>query len=368
MCPLGYYTLMRRSKDPRFMRYQMVVSLEEHGIRETARRFKTTRSTVRKWQRRYQLAGYEGLANRSKRPHRSPRAISSSERAHLVDLKKRYRRLGAEAVKVLESLPYSPKTIRKVWREDGPPSRKRRGKYKTKQNLREVKKQWALFERIVTDTKYLTDLPEYWTQMRALDLLRFQYTARDVTSGLLFLGFAQERAGSYAARFALYISLMLKHHGADLSNTTNQTDNGAEFTGGWNAKRPGAFTLAVERTGQIHETIPPGAVRYQADVETVHSLMEREFYEIERFTDRRDFLAKARDYQLFFNLLRPNSYKENQTPWQIAKSKQPRISPLIAMVPPIFIDDHLDQELKKYPLVGHHVLTVPYSFHKKKFL
>lgn len=43
---------------------------------------------------------------------------------------------------------------------------------------------------------------------------------------------------------------------------------------------------------------------------------------LEKFKDKEDFLNKAYSYQLFFSLARPNTYKENQTPWQIAKKKQ----------------------------------------------
>jgi hypothetical protein len=46
-----------------------------------------------------------------------------------------------------------------------------------------------------------------------------------------------------------------------------------------------------------------------------------EFYELENFADRNDFLKRAHTYQLYFNLLRPNSYKEGKTPWQLAKQK-----------------------------------------------
>ena len=35
------------------------------------------------------------------------------------------------------------------------------------------------------------------------------------------------------------------------------------------------------------------------------------------FSSRSDFLAKTHTYQLYFNLARPNSHKEFQTPWQI---------------------------------------------------
>ena len=73
----------------------------------------------------------------------------------------------------------------------------------------------------------------------------------------------------------------------------------------------------------------------QADVETVHNLIETEFYEIEHFSSRQNFMDKAYSYQLFFYLVRPNSYKENKTPWQLAKEKYPGLSVDIARIPPV---------------------------------
>jgi transposase len=295
----------------------MVVSVEKAGIKETARVFHTTRNTVRKWYRRWCEDGYAALADRSRRPKRSPLATPLDERRKLVKLKKQYKRLGAEAIKTIEGLSQSPRTIRKIWRQEGVSSRKRRKKHQTKRNLREVKKRWALFEQICEDTKDLTDIPEYWSQIQALRLPRWQYTARDVTSGLLYMGFAQERSLIFATLFAQYLTESLQDCGGDLSATTRQTDNGSEYIGSWNAKGDSAYTKAVQGVpGQNHYTIPPGAHRFQADVETVHNLVEMEFYEIEIFKGYRDFLNRAYSYQLFFNLQRPNSYKENKTPWQ----------------------------------------------------
>ncbi len=99
-----------------------------------------------------------------------------------------------------------------------------------------------------------------------------QYTARDVTSGMLYMGFADERSLTYATLFADYLNKRLLRHGADLSRTVRQTDNGTE-------------------------------------------------------------------YILFFNLVRPNTYKENQTPWQIVSKKQPNLSVEIVKIPPVFLGD-----------------------------
>jgi transposase len=360
MCPYRYYSVMRISKEKKCYRYQMVLSVEKVGIKETARVFHATRNTVRKWVRRWENEGYVGLEDRSRRPRHSPFATPSRERRKLIKLKKKYKRIGADTIKAIENLPYSSKTIRKIWREEGVSSRKRRKKHQTKQNLRAIKKQWALFQQISEDTKDLKDIPEYWPQMKMKNLPTHQYTARDVTTGLLFMGFARERSLTNATLFAEYINQSLQSLGAGLSKTTRQTDNGCEYVGSWQAKKDSAYTKTIESiNGQRHQTIPPGAYRFQADVETVHNLVEVEFYEIETFKNCQDFMNKAYSYQLFFNLLRPNSYKENKTPWQLAKEKNPTLPMEVAMIPPVFLDDLLDKRLERVAKGGHDVSTVP---------
>ncbi|MFO7915708.1 MAG: hypothetical protein R6U43_08445, partial [Candidatus Krumholzibacteriales bacterium] len=63
--------------------------------------------------------------------------------------------------------------------------------------------------------------------------------------------------------------------------------------------------------------------------------------------------------QLFFNLERPNSYKEYKTPWQLAREKQPGLSKEIAMIPPVFIGDLMNKELEYLPQGGYDVSSVP---------
>jgi hypothetical protein len=315
---------------------------------------------VRKWWRRFNVEGYRGLEGRSRRPHRSPLATPAEERERLVALKAKYKRLGADQIKTIEHLSRSARTIRKIWRQEGVSSRKRRKKHRTKQNLREMKRRWRLFQQIAEDTKDLWDIPEYYMQMKALGLPRIQYTARDVTTGLLFMGFAQERSLTNSVLFAEYLNEGLKQYGVDLSRTRRQTDNGSEYIGHVTAHEPSAYTKVIEEVpGQSHNTIPPGAYTYQADVETVHNLVETEFYELETFTGRDDFLKKARTYQLAFNLLRPNSYKEGKTPWQLAKEKKTNLPIGVPMIPPVFIEDLMDNRPSLMLKGGHDVPSTP---------
>jgi hypothetical protein len=309
---------------------------------------------------RFIEGGYKDLADLSRRPHYSPCALPKEDAKHIVKLKAKYKHLGAEQVKTLENLTTSSKTIRKIWRENGVSSRKRRKKHVTKQNLREIKKQFALFERSCEDTKDLDDIPEYYLQMKLKGLPRVQYTFREVSCGVQFLGFSDERSLTNAMLFAEYINEHLKKYSLIVENGIRQTDNGSEYIGAWSAKNPSVYTLVIESEKLVHGTIPPGAHRFQSDVETVHNLIETDFYEIEKFNDRRDFMEKAYTYQLFFNLERPNTYKENKSPWQLAKEKRPDLPKEALMLPPVDLDELLDKTVDIQDLRGYDVSSSPW--------
>lgn len=359
MCPYPWYQIMRISKDKKQQRYQMVIYAKEHGVKPAARLYATGPKTVRKWIRRFDEGGYQALADMSRKPLCSPNAISIHDSKKIVALKRSYKRLGADHVKILEKLPISAKTIRKIWRVNGVSSRARRKKHVTKQNLREVKKRFGLFERACEDTKDLWDIPEYWPQMRLKRLPRVQYTFREVSCGVQFIGFANERSITHATLFTGYINEHLKRYSLIIENGIRQTDNGSEYIGSWSAKGPSAYTLEIESTGLTHGTIPPGAHRFQSDVETVHNLIEIEFYELETFTDRNDFMEKAYTYQLFFNLERPNTYKENKSPWQLANEKRPDMPKEALMLPPVDLDALLDKTLANTAVRGYDVYSAP---------
>lgn len=361
MCPYKYYHVMKDSKDKKQWRYQMVQKALEGGVKPAARIFNTSSGVVRKWLKRFKVDGYSSLADRSHRPHLSPRQTPEHIKQYLIGLKKKYKRLGAEQIKTIEELTMNPKTMRKIWREAGVSSRKRPKKHVTKNNLRAVKKAYALFERMGEDTKDLDDIPEYYLQMKMLNLPKIQYTFREVSCGILFLGFAHQRSLIHSRLFAIYINHYLKKFNVLPPSCVRQTDNGSEYIGSWNIKGSSSYTKAIEALeGQYHRTIFPGAHRMQSDVETIHNLMEMEFYEIEQFLNRFDFMTKAACYQLFFNLHRPNSYKEHKTPWELAQEKNPNLNKRLLMIPPVDLDQLFAWQTSIWRQGGNNLLTVPW--------
>lgn len=338
----------------------MVRYAKDHGVKPAARVFNTTPKTIRKWLSRWQPGSLRGLEDRRKAPRNRPSRIDPKQRKLAIRLKGKLKPWGAERIKRDFGLTISDKTIRKIWKEEGLLKRKRR-KHKTKNDLRKIKAKWRLFQQVDIDTKHLYDIPEYWIQMKRHNLPSFQYTAREVVSGMMFVSYGTECTLTYANLFAEIIIDHLKKCGVKLTNSRFQTDNGSEFIGSWSAKEPSIFTQTVNsEKGLVHDTIPPGAHTYQADVETAHGIIEDEFYEIETFSSSQAFLAKATQYVTWFNVARKNSYKGYKTPWEIIHQRDPTISPQIAILEAMSLDQILRKKLARPTKRGYD--TIPYPF------
>lgn len=340
-----YEAIMKETNYPPVVRMRIIQEAQQRPKCAVARQWGMSRRTLNKWIARFATEGYAGLKNRSRAPKKPHRALSQQDREQIIALRKTYPTLGAGRLKRMLQLPWAEKTLRKVWHQAGLMPKRRR-KHTTKKNLRQEKQRLAFAQFIQVDTKDLDDIPEIYADLIAYRLPRVQYTARDVTSGKLWIAYAHQRSVLHSTVFILRILNVLALAGIDLASVHVQTDNGSEFIGNVTAKQKSLFTRWIEAMGAQHLTIPPGRKTYQADVETAHALIETEFYCLERrFPGLRTLLRKANAYQAWFNIVRDNAYKEFQTPWQIASSKVPNLSPLVPLLPVVLLDSH--------PLTSH---------------
>ena len=351
MAAAPYFDLVREMTDAYNHRLRLVQHARQHGIKPAARAFATTVPTVRKWLRRFQQHGPSGLREHSRAHRHCPHKTSPEIEQQVLALRRKLPTFGAARLKREFDLTISHMAIQRIWREHGL-IRKRRKKYQRKQDLAAVKATWRLFQQISADTKDLCDIPQFWPQAQRLRLPLVEYTAREVRSGLLFWAFAQKRSAAASAVFAARIQQHLDRWGVNLRDLAWQTDNGSEFIGGHDplGHRTG-FPAALGDSQ--HLRIPPAAHTYQSDVETVHRLVEDEFFDLETFASRGEFLAKAQTYQHYFNLARPNSHKEFQTPWQIIERLAPRSPLQLCLLPPVFLDYYLNDsggyDVPSYP-------------------
>jgi hypothetical protein len=116
-------------------------------------------------------------------------------------------------------------------------------------------------------------------------------------------------------------------------------DNGSEFIGCFRQDRTrDGFEKVVEGFGCIHKRIPVRCWSYNSDVETVHSTIESEFYDLENFESIKDFHQRVASYQAWYNLVRENSNKGYKTPLQIITDVSDKIVPAVARLPPLMLD------------------------------
>lgn len=333
------------------IRLKMVERASKIGISETAKEFKTTRLTVRKWVKRYREKGLRGLEEHSRAPKHIPHKTPKEIEERVIELRCIHRAWGPDRLKMHYDIPASHVAIARIIKQAGLVKKKRR-KWEKQRDLREEKKRLKAFEFIQVDVKDLFDIERYWSQMRALGLPRYEFTARDVRTGGEWYAYGMTKDSTNAALFATYLLGQLKLYGVNIEETIIQTDNGSEFIGNvFKKKGVSAFVRVLEEFKVKHARIPPRACTWQSDVEAFHKIVEDEFYDIEDFKNKCEFSAKAYAYQLYFNFKRKNRYRGRKSPVDILKELGSNISPQIFNLPPVILDNFIDYFIKG----GYHV-------------
>jgi transposase InsO family protein len=339
------YTIVLADLDKSEMmiyRWNLVQYAENHGISAAARFYSTSRKTVRKWLNAWKKGGREALVDGRHGPHIQPNKISSELETEIIAFRQRHPHLGARRIKIELKLQLSPKTIHRVLRDAGLVI-KRRTRYRKRQDLRAIKQGlYAPGECWQNDIMYLTDVPSAVEILkRHPDAPSYLYTIRDVHSGAVFVGYAKERSEKHAECF---INHMLKHcrrFGLSPENLIIQTDNGSEFSGAryvlWN--REGYSHTVHVLHGAEHRFIPPGCSNANADIEAFHSLIQREFFDLSRFTSRDDLLYALAAYLLYFNTTRYCLSKDGRTPMQILEPRLGTTALQFLSLPPIDLDE-----------------------------
>ena len=344
------------------LRLRMVNYAKKHGVKPAARLFETMPKTVRKWLRRYEQERLAGLNELPRIPLNCPHKTSPITERKVVKLRKQYPFKGAKRLKREHNIACSHEAVRRILNEYGL-IKKRRKKHRRKKDLAAIKAKWPLFSQISVDTKDLKDIPHYWPQMKNMKLPKYQFTAREVRSGLMFLGYGNQKTAVNACLFIRILCEHLRKCGVNMTALKFQTDNGSEFIGCFRQDRTrDGFGRIVEAFGATHRRIPPRAWSYNSDVETVHSTIELEFFDLENFSGIKDFHQRIASYHAWYNLVRQNSNKKFKTPWQIIHEINPKLNIELVRLPPIMLDwaspDYITRE--ELSLRGYYLPCYPY--------
>jgi len=358
---IPYIKVIREKANPFSLRVDMIEYVLKYGIRATASEFSCSRNTVRKWFRRYKETKLSGLNNLSRRPKSCPFKTPLKEEAEILRLRDSLKKVGPERLVREFGIKRSPSTVYRIFKRNQRINSKWK-KHKKKNDLREVKAKLKVFEKIQVDIKELQDIPNYFPYYLRKKLPKYQFTARDVKSGALFISFGHSKDSTNAATFCAYLMEHLKRFGIKVKDITIQTDNDGAFVGNWRIGSFAPFNNLVEKVYKaVHERIPPSAPTYNSDVETSHARIEEELYDIEEFEDLKVLLSKSFSYQIYFNLIRPNTYKKLKSPLKIVEEELGPIDPYLLVMQPVVLENyfHLYERVISSVKVGHHVPDLP---------
>ena len=324
-----------------FRRNMVADYLRVKSYRKTAGLNSVNPKTVVKWVKRYRENGLGGLRDLPRTPRCPRRKVTPQMERELLRWRDRTG-FGARRMRMELGFEFAARTIHKVLVRNNR-VKPRRKKWRKKRDLRKIKSKLRPFQKVQMDIKYLDDMPEFYPDYVAHKLPRYEITIRDVRSGAVWLFYSRERSVWATCMAADIFAHHLQKHGIKLSQVKIQTDNGSEFSGQRMHHIRGFRYHIKEVLKMKHGFIPPRYPNANADVESFHRLVEDEFYTRERFGACSEFLGKAFTYQLYFNLVRKNSYKGWQSPADILGKYN--IDPRALVLHPVILEANMVKSL-----------------------
>lgn len=285
--------------------------IETGSIGATAREWHTSRQVVRKWVRRFELGGEEGLQDRSRRPHHSPCQTRPEMEQIIVEARQKTGYGPRRLALYLASQGYkiSPHTIRHVLRRHGLVRKYRRRRTLYPANWAyDQEKPFALFQ---TDAKDIHDKGALGTQrchhLTRQGLPRYQWTACEARTRLRFQSYSDHLTQDCGLAFMILILLWLRAHGVTCP-VQFQTDWGSEF-GGDNPDKIHRLNeqFLAPMEGSLHR-YPLGRKEYNGRVERSHRTDDEEFYHpyLLTISGPDQFVIMASRWQHFYNVIRPH--------------------------------------------------------------
>jgi len=320
------------------LRYQMYFYAETYGTSEAARRLNTTTKTVRLWRDRYREDKELGLQNKSRVGQNHPLKMPQEVQDAIIKERKTRGNPGARTIINNLNLPYSAKTVHKVIKRHDL-TLKHRTRYRKRHDMSAVKALYKPFEKIQIDTKYYNDIPEQYAAYQQGLIPRFQITARDYRTGMVFMGFTNYKDTLSTSIFADYLIGYLKGLGYQPNEIIFQSDSGTEFIDPLYHETT-RFETILAKHGAGYVRIPPKAPTFNSDVESFHNTIELEFLNIEKFSCLLEFIIKAFIYQTYYNHIRRIRTRGNKSPVQLFAELGNCVNPINLCFLPIFCDSY----------------------------
>ena len=273
------------------------------NVARTCRHFGISRQAFYRWKRRFEELGAAALADRPRRPHRSPRATPHEVVSKILYLRQHYH-FGpgkiADYLKRFHQVTVTRSTVHRILIRHG------MNRLPANQKHQPHRKRWLRYEkpqpghRLQVDVKFLERIPATGNRL-------YQFTAIDDCTRIRVLKIYDACNQATAIRFIDDVCrrLPFRIH-------VVQTDNGAEFQS--------QFHWHLERLDIRHVYIRPRSPHLNGKVERSHRVDDQEFYQRldkDGITDDIHlFNDKLQAWEDYYNYERPHGALNGQTPYE----------------------------------------------------
>ena len=264
----------------------------KNGVTAASLQYKVPRKTVYRWRERYD-GTLASLVNKSRKPHRSPRAHTQQEIKLIKDYKNKNKDTGLVVLWVkLRKAGYtrSVTSLYRVMIKIGiykkAPSKKKVYEPKAYQQMTYPG------QRVQVDVKYVP-MKCLTEELRKMGERYYQYTAIDEYTRLRVIWFAKEHSTYESSEFA---EIIVKKFPFKIEEV--QTDNGFEFTNRLSyttsiRSKKTMFERKLEELGIKHKLIKPYTPRHNGKVERSHRKDQERFYYKKVFYSFEDLVKRG---------------------------------------------------------------------------
>ena len=264
----------------------------KNGVTEASLQYKVPRKTIYRWRERYD-GTLASLVNKSRKPHRSPKAHTQQEIKLIKDYKNKNKDTGLVVLWVkLRKAGYtrSVTSLYRVMIKIGiykkAPSKKKVYEPKAYQQMTYPG------QRVQVDVKYVP-MKCLTEELRKMGERYYQYTAIDEYTRLRVIWFAKEHSTYESSEFA---EIIVKKFPFKIEEV--QTDNGFEFTNRLSyttsiRSKKTMFERKLEELGIKHKLIKPYTPRHNGKVERSHRKDQERFYYNKVFYSFEDLVKRG---------------------------------------------------------------------------
>jgi transposase len=333
---------------------------ETRSIKKTAYLWATSRNVVRKWVRRWQEKGEEGLLDLSRKPKNSPNQVAREIEEKVIRIRKQTnygkRRIGYLLWK-REQIRVSESTVGKILRRNNLTRNKKRRKVF-------YPAIWAYdqdkpFSLAQVDTKDIYDKGSLgtaiYTHLWRNKLPRYQWTFLEGKSRLRFLCYSQQLHQTNGLAFVILVMNWLRAYGIK-EEVLWQEDWGQEFGGDNPEKLAKLDRIYYQPLGARLRRCPKGRKGYQGRVERSHGIDDEEFYlpYLREIRDEQQFLNFASKWIYWYNTDRPHfgDKMNGKTPYEKLKESGYNLPIKFCAFPPILLDKISSNLVLNFPKRG----------------